>query len=87
LGRDVTVVPDQDQAGLALIDRAAELGWAVSIPDWPDTVKDINDAVKLWGKLPTLLTIMQSRETSKIKIELRKRQLEKKINRPREIDA
>ena len=59
----------------------------VSIPDWPNTVKDINDAVKLWGKLPTLLTIMQSRETSKIKIELRKRQLEKKINRPREIDA
>ena len=87
LGRDVTVVPDQDQAGLALIDRALELGWAVSIPDWPNTVKDINDAVKLWGKLPTLLTIMQSRETSKIKIELRKRQLEKKINRPREIDA
>jgi len=87
LGHDVTVVPDQDHAGLALIDSAVELGWAVSIPDWPDTVKDINDAVKLWGKLLTLLTIMQSRETSKIKIELRKRQLEKKINRPREIDA
>jgi hypothetical protein len=85
LGRDVTVVPDQDQAGVSLIDRAVELGWAVSIPDWPDQVKDVNDAVKLWGKLPTLLTILQSRETSKIKIELRKRQLEKKINRPREL--
>ena len=88
LGRDVVVVPDQDTAGLALIDRAVELGWAVSIPKWPEGVKDINDAVKLWGKLPTLLTILQSRETSKIKIELRKRQLEKKINRPREpLDA
>ena len=85
LGRDVTVVPDQDPAGLALIDRAVELGWAVSIPEWPDHVKDVNDAVKLWGKLLTLLTILQSRETSKIKIELRKRQLEKKINRPREL--
>ena len=73
-------MPDQDQAGLVLIDRAVELGWAVSIPDWPDTVKDINDAVKMWGKLPTLLTIMQSRETSKIKIELSKRQLLKKVS-------
>jgi hypothetical protein len=53
----------------------------VSMPDWPDTVKDINDAVKLWGKLPTLLTIMQSRETSRIKIELRKKQLVKQLNK------
>jgi len=64
-----------------------ELGWAVSIPNWPDGVKDVNDAVIKLGKLATLLTIMQSRETSKIKIELKKRQLEKKINKLREIDA
>jgi len=79
LGRNVVVVPDQDKAGVALIDRAVELGWSVSIPDWPPGVKDINDAVKLWGKLTTLLTIMQAKETSKIKIELRKRQLVKRI--------
>jgi hypothetical protein len=79
LGRNVVVVPDQDAAGVALIDRAVELGWSVSIPDWPEGVKDINDAVKLWGKLATLLTIMQAKETSKIKIELRKRQLVKKL--------
>jgi hypothetical protein len=30
------VVPDQDTAGVELIDRAVELGWAVSIPDWPE---------------------------------------------------
>jgi len=87
LGRDVVVVPDHDRAGLELIDRAMELGWAVSVPDWPDGVKDVNDAVIKLGKLATLLTIMQSRETSKIKIELKKRQLEKKINKLREIDA
>jgi hypothetical protein len=84
LGRNVIVVPDQDTAGVALIDRAVELGWAVSIPDWPAGVKDINDAVKLWGKLTTLLTIMQSSESSRIKIELRKKQLVKKINAPSE---
>ena len=87
LGKQITVVPDQDQAGTELIDRAIELGWAVSIPDWPEGCKDVNDAVIMLGKLPTLLTIMQSRETSKIKIELKKRQLEKKINKLRETNA
>ena len=79
LGRDVTVVPDQDLAGMRLVDRAMELGWAVSMPDWPDTVKDANDAVRQFGRLATLIQIMQARETSRIKIELRKKQLVKKF--------
>jgi hypothetical protein len=79
LGREITVVPDQDRAGLELIDRAVELGWAVSIPNWDDGVKDVNDAVKKYGRLGTLLTIMQARETSRIKIELRKKSLVKKL--------
>ena len=78
LGRDITVVPDQDRAGLELVDRAMELGWAVSMPDWPDC-KDANDAVRKYGRVATLLTIMQARETSRIKIELRKKQLAKKL--------
>jgi hypothetical protein len=77
LNREVTVVPDQDAAGMKLVDRALELGWAVSMPDWPEGVKDVNDAVKEYGKLASLIHIMQARETSKIKIELRKRQLVK----------
>jgi hypothetical protein len=79
LGREVTVVPDQDPAGMALVDRAVELGWAVSMPNWPEDIKDVNDAVMRWGRLVTLLTIMQARETSRIKIELRKKQLLKQF--------
>ena len=79
LGKEITVVPDQDKAGLDLIDRAIELGWAVSIPEWPREVKDVNDSVIQFGKLATMLTIMQARETSKIKIELRKKQLVKRL--------
>jgi hypothetical protein len=79
LGRDVVVVPDQDEAGMRLVDRAVELGWAVSMPEWPSDIKDVNDAVIRWGRLATLLTIMQARETSKIKIELRKKQLVKRL--------
>jgi hypothetical protein len=79
LGREVVVVPDQDEAGMKLVDRAVELGWAVSMPNWPTGVKDVNDAVIRLGRLGTLLTIMQAKETSKIKIELRKKQLVKRL--------
>jgi hypothetical protein len=79
LGKQVIVVPDQDAAGMKLVDRAVELGWSVSMPDWGDAVKDVNDAVIKYGRLGALLTIMQAREHSKIKIELRKKQLAKKI--------
>ena len=79
LRKDVTVVPDQDEAGLRLIDRAIELGFAVSIPKWHDGVKDVNDAVKRYGRLGTLITIMTARETSKIKIELARKKLDKRI--------
>jgi DNA primase len=78
LGKEITVVPDQDKAGMELVDRAIELGWAVSIPAWSDC-KDVNDAVIKYGRSATLLTIMQSRETNKIKIEMRKRWLKKKL--------
>jgi hypothetical protein len=73
LSREITVVPDQDEAGMRLVDRALELGWAVSLPDWPESVKDVNDAVKQLGKLATLIGIMRARETSRIKIELKKK--------------
>jgi hypothetical protein len=79
LGREIIVVPDQDEAGMRLVDRAVELGWAVSMPNWPADVKDVNDAVIRWGRLATLITIMQARETSRIKIELRKKQLVKRL--------
>ena len=78
LDRQVTVIPDQDHAGLDLIDRAVDLGWAVSIPNWQDC-KDVNDAVKKYGRLGTVLSILEARETSKIKIELRKKHLVKRL--------
>lgn len=79
LGREVVVVPDQDRSGISLIDRALELGWSVSVPNWPEGVKDINDAVCRMGRLTTLLTILQARHHSRLHIELAKKQLQKKI--------
>jgi hypothetical protein len=80
LEREVTVVPDQDEAGMKLVDRAIELGWAVSMPLWPSDVKDVNDAVRKYGKVATLLSIFQARNTSKIKIEMARKNLLRKIN-------
>ena len=79
LGREVVVVPDQDEAGMKLVDRAIELGWAVSIPEWPAGCKDINDAVIRLGRVGCLLTILENKETSRIKIEMRKKQLVKRL--------
>jgi len=79
LGREVIVVPDQDAAGMKLVDRAMELGWSVSMPEWGDAIKDVNDAVIEYGRLGALLIIMQAREHSKIKIELRKKQIVKRL--------
>jgi hypothetical protein len=79
LGKEITVVPDQDLSGMELVDRAVELGWAVSMPPWPADIKDVNDSVVRYGRVATLLTIFENRNTSKIKIELRKKQLVKRI--------
>ena len=80
LDKEIIVVPDQDSAGLELVDRAIELNWAVSIPPWPDDVKDVSDAVQRYGRVATLLSILEHKQVSKIKIELAKRDLKRRLN-------
>lgn len=75
LNRTIIVVPDFDKTGLKITDRALELGYKVSLPNWEPGIKDVNDAVVKYGKLPTLLSILESATNSKIKIELRKKQI------------
>lgn len=75
LNRRVIMVPDQDKAGIKIINRALELGYDVSIPDWEPDIKDVNDAVVRYGKVSTLLSILQGATKSKIKIEMKIRNL------------
>lgn len=70
LGREVIVVPDADKAGAQLVKRAIEYGWTVSFPVWQETCKDINEAVVKYGKLFVLKSILDARESSRLKIEL-----------------
>ena len=77
--RRVIVVPDRDKTGLDIIDRALELGYSVSLPSWDNGVKDVNDAVVKYGKLPTLLSILQSATMSKIKLQIMRKRIVKGI--------
>ena len=80
LKRKIIVVPDQDKAGLSIIDAAIENRFAVSIPEWPNAVKDVNDAVVKYGVASTMLQIHNNAETSKIKIEMYKKRLQRKLS-------
>jgi hypothetical protein len=80
LQRRIIVVPDQDRAGLSIIDAAVEHKFEVSIPEWPEDVKDVNDAVVRFGVAHTLQQIHQNAERSKIKIEMFKKRLQRKLN-------
>ena len=75
LGREVIVVADRDRAGAKMINNAIEYGWTVSYPVWLETCKDVNEAVVKYGRLFVLKTILDAKQTSKLKIELMKKKL------------
>jgi hypothetical protein len=71
LNKEIILVPDRDKAGKQTLEQAIDLGWTVSMPDWPDGVKDLNDAVIKLGKLAVLYLIVQAKESNALKIQLR----------------
>ena len=75
LDREVIVVPDRDRAGAQLVKCAIDNGWSVSFPVWQETCKDINEAVVRYGKLFVLKSIIDAKQSSKLKIELMRKKL------------
>ena len=71
LQKQIIVVPDRDKAGSKLVERAIELGYSVSMPEWAPDVNDIGDAVDKYGRLYTLHSIATSTDESPLKIRLR----------------
>lgn len=71
LNKEIVLVPDKDKAGLLTLEQALDYGWSVSMPDWPDDVKDVNDAIVKLGRLATLCKIAQAREANPLKIQLK----------------
>ena len=73
--KKIILVPDRDRAGKKLIPSAIKHGWSVSFPDWDKNVKDVADAVKKYGRLFTLRSIIDTIEDSSMRINVLKRQL------------
>jgi len=76
LGREVIVVPDRDRPGAKMLKHAIQNNWSASLPPWGEDVKDIADAVKKYGRLYVLATILHYKVTGEIKINLLKKKLE-----------
>lgn len=81
LGSEVVVIPDQDRAGLALYDRAAELNWSIAVPNWDSDVKDVADAVQRYGALFVIVDAIKTAQRGQIKIKMAKQQQELKLQR------
>lgn len=66
-------LPDRDKASDPMIDVAIEQNWDVAFPDWEDDVHDAAKAVGRYGRIFTLKSILESRESSKIAINVRRK--------------
>jgi hypothetical protein len=76
LGREVIVVPDKDQPGAKMIKAAIDNEWSASLPPWEDDIKDVADAIKKYGRLYVLTTILHYKVNGEIKLNLLKKRLE-----------
>ena len=74
LNKEVILVPDRDENGKHLVEQAMELGWSVSMPEWTEDIKDVKDAVIKYGKIFTLHSIVNAKESNELKIKLRSKQ-------------
>jgi len=87
MNKDVIVIPDQDRAGLTLIDQAAKLGWKVAFPTWEESVKDCADAVIKYGKLFVMVDVIKTATDNPVKIEIEKRKLLNKFTESEKNDV
>jgi len=81
LGGEIIVIPDQDRAGVNLIDKASELGWSVAFPTWEDDIKDVADAVDRYGKLFVTVDSIKTAQNHQAKINIAKLEHERKLER------
>jgi DNA primase len=79
LGKEVIVIPDQDKAGLALINQAVDYDWSVAFPNWGEDVKDCADAVKKYGKLFVVVDAIKTSQQGEIKIKVARNNLETRL--------
>ena len=75
LNKRVIVCPDRDDAGKEFIEQALSLDWEVSFPPWHVDVKDAADAVKKYGRLATVSSIIQHATGNQLKARVKAKML------------
>jgi hypothetical protein len=82
-GKTVILVPDRDKAGARLIDLAVENQWNVAFPTfregkgnfvrwWEPDVKDCAEAVRRYGRLWVLMSILKTAVSDKNEIKMKR---------------
>lgn len=65
--KEIILLPDRDKAGKKLVEQVLEenLPFSVAFPNWVRTINDAEDAVKYYGRLYTIYSIINSRVKNK----------------------
>lgn len=65
--KEIIICPDRDKAGMKIIDQIIDekLPFSVSFPKWEKGIKDPEEAVKKYGRLYTIYSILTSKESDK----------------------
>lgn len=71
IGKKVIVCPDKDKNGSQLVQTAIENDWAVAFPEWEKGIKDPTAAVEKYGRILTVKSIIDSRESNPTTIQLK----------------
>lgn len=86
MGKTVIMVPDHDKSGDRTIDMALKRGWHVSMPLvtsgsafnwWHPDIKDVADAVRRYGRLYTLTSIIKSATADQTAINVKRKMVKR----------
>ena len=71
--KEIILMPDRDKAGRKMVDQLLEeeLPFSVAFPNWERGIKDCFDAVKKYGRLYTIYSIITSKESDKDLIKMK----------------
>ena len=72
---EIIILPDRDSAGMKIVEQVIneKLPFSVSFPNWDRGIKDAEDAVKKYGRLYTIYTIINSKESDPMKIKMKEK--------------
>ena len=65
--KEIILLPDRDKSGKKMIQQVLDenLPFSVAFPNWEKGIKDAEEAVKKYGRLYTIYSIISSKESNK----------------------